>query len=148
MKKILSILILAVASLTFSAPDVQAQNYGPVTILSCGTNKVAAATTNSYTRAFEMKTASQLSLSASFVCGDTNLSTSVFTFSQSLDNSTWSTVNDVSFSIACNGTNTVTVNTNYTVGAVGYWRLKSVSNPNTNTTSFITNLTVKASFKP
>lgn len=70
--------------------------------------------------------------------GDSNV---VFTLQKSLDDSTFENV--TTFLKAANGTNTVTIVTNLTTGAVGFWRIKQIDYIGSASDGYLTNLVVK-----
>lgn len=144
------ILAAALAAALILLPALShAQNflsYGTQSLLSGGTNNVAAATTNTYSSVVNCHLQENVGVALSFAATGTNTSTIVFRLKPSLDATTTDNVGTAfDISVAANGTNTVSVVTNLSVGAIGYLVHTKVENPNA--TSAITNVTLSYSLK-
>jgi hypothetical protein len=132
--------LLAVAVL--AAPfALHAQSYGVVTVISGGTNNVAATATNTYTLpVMNLRQDEQIGVAISFkmpVAGNSNCTVR---FARSLNGTTWETT--PSLVVTATTTNFVT---NLTFGATGYLRPATVENVNI---VALTNVTVSYSIKP
>jgi hypothetical protein len=144
-------ILLLLASLLPSAfcPPAAAQNYigySAETLIPGGTNNVAFAATNTYTLTLTLTRQAEVAIQLSFSALGTNTSNIDFKLEPSVDGVTFDTQNTAhTITIAANGTNVVTLVTNRVVGAVGYLRLRSVSNPNA--TQALTNLSVQYAIK-
>jgi hypothetical protein len=86
-----------------------------------------------------------LSVTVSFteISANPNSGDVTFFIDKSLDLVNWET-NHTSITLASKSTNTACVVTNFSVGAVPYWRVGTIVNGSTNT---ITNLTILATWK-
>lgn len=143
-------LIAVIAALTLFAVGAQAQgNYRSTGLLSSTATVTAAATTNYATAAYTIDTTKwdELGLTLSFKLGaaTANSSNVVVTFSKSTDNVKWTTVGDFVWTVAANSTNEVVAYTNLDMETVGYLRLDSINNQNTNA---MTNIVLRYTVKP
>jgi len=141
--------LLLGAMLTLALPAAgQGYNaYAVQTLLTGGTNIVTAASSNVVSGSIITLTRQrEVAIQASFAAVGTNDSTITFWLQPSVDGSTFDTSKNLThnFTVAANGTSTVNITTNITVGAVGYLRL-AINNPNA--TMALTNVSVKASIK-
>lgn len=152
MKFIRTILVTValVAAFTVAAPDAKAQATIN-TIMSGGTNNVAAVATNTYTAGalcIAEGAASQftaIQISYAFHAAPVGAAPSVqFTLKRSLDNSNWE---DTAFHtlLATGNTNTTIWLTNLAPCSVPYLCISEIRNTNS---AVITNITVKAASKP
>jgi len=132
---LLTLLLLCVSTMA------NAQSYGVVTLISGGTNNVAAAATNTYTvPVMRLLQDEQIGVFVSFkmpVAGNSNCTVR---FARSLNGTTWETT--PSLVVAATTTNFIT---NLTFGATGYLRPSTVENVNA---VALTNVTVSYSIKP
>lgn len=133
--------LLAVAVLAASSTWLHAQSYGVNTVISGGTNNVAATATNTYTLpVMNLRQDEQIGVFISFkmpVAGNSNCTVR---FARSLNGTTWETT--PSLVVTATTTNFCT---NLTFGAVGYLRPATVENVNI---VALTNVTVSYSIKP
>lgn len=137
-----AITILAALTLTLGAALGQA--YAPQTILNGATHGVGAASTTNYSASqFSMDVSKQeiIPLLFSFACTDTNEGTVLLTFERSLDNSTYDGTHTFAWEVTADGTNTISICTNFTLNGFGWVRLKSIAN--TNDVSGTTNMVLK-----
>lgn len=139
---IAAILLMAFAWL----PNAEAQSYNlPMTELNGGTNNVAKATTNATLNVIMTATRSDaIAIQPIFKLDTNGTEVVVFSFDHSIDGANWQSA-ATTLSITANGTNTVTGITNVTLGAVGFVRLRSIENPNTD--GAITNLVLRYATK-
>lgn len=139
-----SILRTLFALALFATLTVSAQSYRVVTVMSGGTNTVAASTTSAVNlpTAVSQQTDAGLQISLASTAGATGNVT--FLLDRSVDGQTYETSPYFSITVAYNGTSTVTVFTNLDVRGVGTLRLKSIQTP---ATYAATNISVKLSQK-
>lgn len=151
MKKLIQILAVAVG-LAVLLPGANAQTgYNWNTLLAGGTNNVTELSTNTTFAGFtttpviHAPLAGTIGLEFSYkMISACNLSNIVVTFSRSLDGVNYETTGAHSFTTLCNGTNTVGVVTNITLGACGYLKLTGL---NTTATNAMTNVVMRWSYK-
>lgn len=139
------ICILALCAFTFAA---SAQNVVQ-TVISGGTNRVAAATANTYLSLIDARKSEYISLMLSFKCTAASDSNTVFVISRGND---WSqgtnsmeTTPAYVINVPANGTTTVTYATNISVLGWSHLVLNYVTNGHAS--AIVTNLSVVAAQK-
>lgn len=144
------LLMLAFIGLALSASaqqyNVTALSYtnGGATYLDGGTNHIPAAATNTLNSPITLTRYDQMAIQLVFKLNGSGTSATVWNFDHSADGTNYTT-GALALSLSANGTTAVTITTNITVNATGYWRLRTVENPNA---SAITNLQVMVWKKP
>lgn len=134
-------LVAALAFVTVANAQVAARTLGS-TPASVATNTTWTTGSASINLHGLYPKATQLGLQVNFkLVSDTGNSNIVFTIQKSIDDSTWDTLGTITK--ASNGSNTVTVVTNYNVGAMGYFRISQVDNVNDVASGTLTNIVVK-----
>jgi hypothetical protein len=133
------------------APEAQAQDprYGSATLSGVGTAMPASAVSNFTAVTIDVRKFKDVGLQASLNLGtaDPGASNVIFTLVRSVDTTAGTTGAGAtvhSWTIAPNGTNTVTVSTNFAVGAAGWLQLRTINN---NSTAAVANLSIKYSNK-
>lgn len=147
MNKILK-LALGLGLGTLLAFGAQAQgNYQARSLLS-STASITAGSTSNYNAVINLERWDEVALQVAFksTAQPANMSNVTVTLSRSLDNVNWGTLDKLTIPVLANGTNTVSLTTNIGVGAIGYYRLDSIANANTN--GVLTNIVVRYSVKP
>lgn len=153
--KIKFLAILAAVALALPAFSAQYESYTTVTLISGGTNNVAAgaagvAATNLYTGIGPIRTPYSeylpLQISYNFHAAPVGtLPTVLFKFQRSVDGSNWeSHTNLLTLTVSPVVTNSIVWVTNLTVAGYANLRLHSVENTNS---AVLTNLTVKYGIK-
>ena len=151
MKKILcllSVLAFSILALPLAAQADDIAYAGTTTLISGGTNNVAATATNTYSLRIDVPRTREFALQVSAKPIVTNVVTLSFRLYPSLDGTTSSSTEPVLVSLS--GTtnaaspSSVSLITNITAGAVPYYILKPVGNTEG---VAATNLTVKYGFK-
>lgn len=104
--------------------------YITTTLLAGGTNNIAAATTNSPALVLDLTKSTDVVLQVSYVSLGTNVLDTTLVLVRSADGSTWSTINPHRIAVTGNGTNSVCLVTNLTVGATGWLKISSIEHPN------------------
>ena len=139
MKKILITAILAVAALATAS----AQQYDTTRLYSQGTNAFAGSATVTPNAAITLTKNSNIAvaLTAASTAGAGSAVTA--TFQTSLDGTTWETTGTRTLAVTANGTNAVTSVTNFPVGGIGYLRLATIANGQTNALNSVTVTAVK-----
>lgn len=141
MKKLIQFLF----AIAISFGAAQAQYNLITTTLNGGTNSVAASTTTSTTAPVLSFTRSTYgAVQATCKLDGAGTTAVVFTFDESIDGSRW-VPSTRTLSVTPAGTTQVSAIQNYTIGASGYLRLKSINNPNA---SNLTNVVLNYSYKP
>lgn len=143
MKHVITIL----AALALFAFGAQAQgNYQAASLLSTTASITAGATTN-YNTVINVTKWDEIALQLSYklAAATANNSNVTVTLSRSLDGVNWGTADKLVFTLAANSTNQVSTITNIDTGSIGYYRLDSIANANTNT---MTNILVRFAVKP
>jgi hypothetical protein len=138
---------LFLVSLLFTAVSATAQLYGPINVLSAGTN-VIGLTTNTYDIPIGLNLTRATDVGLTFeVKNHTSGATSnvTFNFQHSLDGAHWETTPTFSVTLASAST-TNTLVTNLTINAKGYLRLHQ--GINTNAAGVMTNVLIQAAVKP
>lgn len=147
MKNKFSVLVLSVclSALAFFAMPEKAEAQNVQTILSGGTNVIAANTLYSYALpAIAVQRGSTLGLQAQFkLVSGNGITNAVFKFDVSLDNAMWHS-NAITWGVPATAAVTNSITTNITVGAWNFIRLNSGTNGND---TILTNLMLKASQK-
>ena len=138
MKKISSLIAVALIALAGSVQALDIQ-----TVVSGTTNSVYSSRTNSYSTVIPVVKASNAGFGFSGVLLSAGTGNTTVVMDSSADNVTWK-VGSHTIVFAMNGTTSVTAVTNMTLGALGYLRLSSIINANTNT---LTNIVFKVSTK-
>lgn len=155
MKNILSILagLALVAALALPAAGQQYTlgnllNGGTQNIKSSGVN--ATTVTSNYTgQVITLTKYEDVCLQLGFKNLDGSATLPVeFTFARSTDGTNYATLTQDVVSVPQNGTTAVVVTTNWNVGSVGYLKLVSIANTETNELYHVTNLVVRYSIKP
>jgi hypothetical protein len=144
----LSLTLFVIALFALSNPaHAQTATYGPITVLSGGTNTIVAATSNAYTRTIDLTDPKihKLHLEFQGKSNGTNLSDIAFHFRFGTDGTYFATNGIKSFIVPMNGTNMVYYSTNFTVDAEGFAQLWSAYNPNA--TTHVTNAVLKVGLK-
>lgn len=146
---VLPVLLMACA-LAICPQRAVAQLYGAVELVNGGTNNIAGATTNAYGTAYliDCSKINNLSLSISEqALQNTNLTTNVFVFKQSLDGTTntTETVGTWKIQLPLTGNTQAVITTNIAVNGVGYLYLDSGQNFSL---TAVTNLIVFYGIKP
>ena len=135
------ILIISVLALAGAA---SAQQYNPVPIYTQGTNAIAgSATVTPATTAVVVTKFDNVAFQ--FTAHSTADATNAVTanFAKSVDGVTYETTPSVALPVTLNGTNAVSAVTNLSTGAVGYLKLKSIVNSDTNAVSGASIMAVK-----
>jgi hypothetical protein len=136
--------LVCLFALVFAGPDnAQAQGYNIQTILSGGTNNIAANTLNTYGTSIPVVRGSTVALQASFKLVGSGTSGVNFLFNRSVDGVIWET-NAITWTIAATATTTNAATTNITIGSTGFLMLNTSTNNNATAT---TNLLLKAGQK-
>jgi len=143
MKK--TIIITALVAVLAFAGSASAQQYSPVTVYSQGTNAIAGSATVTPGSVITMTKSNNVAFQifATSLAGSTNAVTA--NFAKSVDGVTYETTPSVTLAVTANGTNAVSALTNVATGAVGYLKLTSIVNGNTNA---LTGVGVTAAKKP
>jgi hypothetical protein len=143
MKNILILIALALCAVSASAQNVVQ------TIISGGTNRVAAATANTYTALIDTRKSEYVALMLSFKCTAASDSNTVFSISRGND---WSqgtnsmeTTPAYIINVPANGTTTVSFATNINTLGWSHLILNTVSNGHAS--AIVSNLTVTAAQK-
>lgn len=148
MKQLIRLIGIAFCFAMALCASAQSSVYSAQSLMAAGTNGVGANTTTTYsTSAYvvDVRKQKNTAILLSFTCGGTNASTITLTWERSLDGSFYDTTSTFVHTVAANGTNTVTVGTNITLNGWGYYRLKTIANPNA--TVGLTNITLQYSIK-
>lgn len=133
-------LAIAVTMIGIGVSDVKAQS--TVQILTGGTNNIFLATSNNYNVPFSAAYSTKMAIAMSAVGPAGATSNLWFYVDRSVDNITWQT-NAITLGAAGNGGFLLAI-TNIDVGAMPYFRLRSIFN--TNTVAF-TNVTFSVTTK-
>jgi len=145
MKKILSMLGLAAALLIGANAQAQTTDIQPAAGLTGGTNNIAAETTNTTaTAAFAVTRSTVAGLTLSLKLTGSGTTPVVVMLDSSLDGSNWKD-NTHAVTVTPAGTAVVSNYTNFTVGAVAFFRVGERQNANA---TAVTNLTLTVTSKP
>jgi len=148
-------LLLVVSSLLVAASAFcQSANsgllyYGPTALVSAGTNNIAVTATNTYNLHIDAPRADSLALLLRARPVVSNQVTLNIVMDRSLDGTTFDNVTPYVFVLTgttnTTCTNFVTLATNVPIGALPYWRLRTIGS--TETIAIATNLTFSYGFK-
>jgi len=141
MKRLLSALV-AIFALALGA---LAQSPTVYTVLTGGTNVIAANTTNTPGNTFSVSEYASVDVQVTLKASTTNTTAVVFYFAKSLDSTTYETTPSLSCSITPNGTAEVSKVFNLSVPNVASLKLSHAENANAN--GYVTNVAVKYRLK-
>lgn len=136
--------LIAVLGMLFLPVSASAQQYSPVTLTA--TNWVPVTSTNSSVNAdITINKHDLVALQVAFALQGAGTTACTFAIHESLDGTTYDDTAVQTLSVTPAGSTTVCGVLPISPGAVGYYRLKTIGNPNA---SAITNLVIKYAFKP
>lgn len=136
-------LFLTIA-ITAGIVGASAQTAGVYTLMSGGTNFVAAGTTNGAVGTFNVSEYASVDLQITLKASATNITPVIFNFVKSLDSTTYETTTSLTASITPNGTNEVSKVYNLSVPNVATLKLLSIENATlAASSSYVTNVSVK-----
>lgn len=138
--------LFSIAALSIAA---HAQTPGVYTLMSGGTNFVAAGTTNGAVGTFNVSEYASVDIQITMKASNTNVTPVIFNFVKSLDGTTYETTTSLTASLTPNGTNEVSKVYNLSVPNVALLKLVSIENATlAASSSYVTNVAVKWRVKP